>query len=239
MKHIFILLIASCSFIKGNGQEQKTEAIFRQDSLLFSQQALDSMVCPMVNFNEAYDTYCFLKRQQQRSLARRKRVPSSWMDVDVNNDSKDSFWGDEVQQFNELEYGNSMQTKIWKSYKEMWRKAYNVRHTTHYDETQEKSSLIKRLTVFSQKATFKPMFFKTIERDYNNSITAYVDALYEKSLMNNRRSLKRFLRVPKRKRLETDLGTEMTLSLIMYNIWLKNHSKIKAENISKFVYTNQ
>lgn len=234
-KFIFLCSILFLFVTKINGQGNCAEDDFRKDSILFRQLAIDTMICPMMDFNEAYDTYIFLKRQKQRSLERRKRVPSSWMDVDVNRDNVDTFWGDGIASQNERLFGNQMQTKMWKSYKKMWLKAYEGKHAAHYDESKEKEQLISRLVLFSQKAKYKPLFFKTIAEKYRNSITDYVEDLYEKSMLNNRRSLKRFLKRPSLRRLESDLGGEMTLSLIMYNLWLNNHRKISIENMGKFV----
>lgn len=229
---IILLFVLSCCDLKS--QQVDKEVIVKQDSALFYRLKMNESVCPMPDFDNGFATFQFLKRQKARILERRKRVSATW---EKNDDGTVEY---EVMTFyrgdDELKFRDGVQLKQWRTYKKKWMESFASKHLATYDERTEKQELEERLKAFSSIANFKPLFFKTIDEKFHGDIALYVESLYKKSLLNNAKSLKRFLRAPKMQRLDKDMGAQMSIAIKMYQIWLENWNHIAPEKIGLFVY---
>lgn len=86
---------------------------------------------------------------------------------------------------------------------------------------QGKQDLLKRLKAYHLEAKDKPMFFADIETKFGGNIEKYVDYLYDKSIMGNRKKFKRFMYKPQTWMIQRDPGFQFTLGLLLYEMALQ------------------
>ncbi|MBR6481921.1 MAG: hypothetical protein IKT26_01655, partial [Bacteroidaceae bacterium] len=60
----------------------------------------------------------------------------------------------------------------------------------------------------------------TIYTDYGGDIAKYVYALYNTSIMGNKKTLRNFMRKPSTIAIQNDLGYQFSLSLALYEQWI-------------------
>jgi hypothetical protein len=61
-------------------------------------------------------------------------------------------------------------------------------------------------------AQYLPAFYQTIDKDYKGSVDAYVDALYDQSILSSEANLEKFLKKPTVKAIDADLATAYVAS---------------------------
>ena len=88
---------------------------------------------------------------------------------------------------------------------------------------KEKAELVESLKQFAQHATQKPYIFEIIRKDFNGDIARYVDHLYKKSFLLNKKRMYWFKNYPSTVRLETDPGVLFVISLAYYRQLLEKY----------------
>ena len=97
---------------------------------------------------------------------------------------------------------------------------FEEQHPRNWNAEEAKAVLVRRLQHFDSLSTNKPLFFSTIYTDYGGDITKYVDALYNTSIMGNKKTLRNFMRKPSTIAIQNDLGYQFSLSLVLYEQWI-------------------
>ena len=97
---------------------------------------------------------------------------------------------------------------------------FEEQHPRNWNAEEAKAVLVRRLQHFDSLSTNKPLFFSTIYTDYGGDITKYVDALYNTSIMGNKKTLRNFMRKPSTIAIQNDLGYQFSLSLALYEQWI-------------------
>jgi len=94
-------------------------------------------------------------------------------------------------------------------------KAMADEHFAKYDPETEKNILAGALKAYYNNvpASGHPDFFKTIIKDYHNNIDLYVNAIFEKSIFATQENFNKFLKKPKAKYVERDLGYKVAASI--------------------------
>lgn len=77
------------------------------------------------------------------------------------------------------------------------------------------------LRQFAARATLKPYIFEVIRKDFNGDIARYVDHLYKKSFLLNKKRMYRFYNYPTTIRLDKDPGVLFVISLAYYRQMLE------------------
>ena len=88
---------------------------------------------------------------------------------------------------------------------------------------KEKAELVKSLGEFAAHASVKPYIFEVIRKDFNGDIARYVDHLYRKSFLLNKRRMYRFYNYPTTVRLDKDPGMLFVISLAYYRQLLEKY----------------
>ena len=106
-----------------------------------------------------------------------------------------------------------------------------------FDEAAERRKLAAQLRAFGDTADYVPLVYATIHTEYGGDITRYVDDLLRRSAMTNRRRMKRVARWPRKKRLQGDMGFQLSLSKQLYRAW--EQMDRPTQLIGHFVIPNQ
>ena len=106
-----------------------------------------------------------------------------------------------------------------------------------FDEAAERRKLAAQLRAFGDTADYVPLVYATIHTEYGGDITRYVDELFQRSAMTNRRRMMRVARWPRKKRLQGDMGFQLSLSKQLYRAWEQMDRPTKL--IGHFVIPNQ
>ena len=101
----------------------------------------------------------------------------------------------------------------------LWRNYHSYRKTCN--PRKEKAELVVSLRQFAARATQKPYIFEVIRKDFNGDIARYVDHLYKKSFLLNKKRMYWFRNYPSTVRLETDPGVLFVISLAYYRQMLE------------------
>ena len=106
-----------------------------------------------------------------------------------------------------------------------------------FDEAAERRKLAAQLRAFGDTADYVPLVYATIHTEYGGDITRYVDDLFQRSAMTNRRRMMRVARWPRKKRLQSDMGFQLSLSKQLYRAW--EQMDRPTQLIGHFVIPNQ
>lgn len=106
-----------------------------------------------------------------------------------------------------------------------------------FDEAAERRKLAAQLRAFGDTADYVPLVYATIHTEYGGDITRYVDDLFRRSAMTNRRRMMRVTRWPRKKRLQSDMGFQLSLSKQLYRAW--EQMDRPTQLIGHFVIPNQ
>ena len=106
-----------------------------------------------------------------------------------------------------------------------------------FDEAAERRKLAAQLRAFGDTADYVPLVYATIHTEYGGDITRYVDELFQRSAMTNRRRMMRVARWPRKKRLQSDMGFQLSLSKQLYRAW--EQMDRPTQLIGHFVIPNQ
>lgn len=106
-----------------------------------------------------------------------------------------------------------------------------------FDEVAERRKLAAQLRAFGDTADYVPLVYATIHTEYGGDITRYVDELFRRSAMTNRRRMMRVTRWPRKKRLQSDMGFQLSLSKQLYRAW--EQMDRPTQLIGHFVIPNQ
>ena len=93
--------------------------------------------------------------------------------------------------------------------KKQLEKVFNETHNKDYDHEVD-SAVAKAILPALAKALQPeqlPAFYQTIEKEFKGNYDAYVDQLYDNSIMANRENLDKFLKKPSIKAIDRDLAT--------------------------------
>ena len=88
-----------------------------------------------------------------------------------------------------------------------------------FDEAAEKRKIIEGLRTFGDTAAYVPVVYATIHTTYGGDVARYVDDLFERSAMTNRRRMMRVTRWPRKRRMQGDMGFQLSLSKQLYMAW--------------------
>ena len=88
-----------------------------------------------------------------------------------------------------------------------------------FDEAAEKRKIIEGLRTFGDTAAYVPVVYATIHTTYGGDVSRYVDDLFERSAMTNRRRMMRVTRWPRKRRMQGDMGFQLSLSKQLYMAW--------------------
>ena len=113
----------------------------------------------------------------------------------------------------------------------------NLYASGSFDEAAERRKLAAQLRAFGDTADYVPLVYATIHTEYGGDITRYVDDLFRRSAMTNRRRMKRVARWPRKKRLQSDMGFQLSLSKQLYRAW--EQMDRPTQLIGHFVIPNQ
>jgi len=90
------------------------------------------------------------------------------------------------------------------------------------DVDAEKQRLVRALTAFDSVSTHKPIFYADIYGRFKGSAAKYVDYLFKKSFLFRKSHLEKFVRYPKAKTLQHDLGVQFVIGLALYESWIRD-----------------
>ncbi|MDR0976370.1 MAG: S46 family peptidase [Prevotellaceae bacterium] len=112
---------------------------------------------------------------------------------------------------------------------ERLQRAYTSIHNKDYDHEVDRSVAKAVLPVYAANipAEQRPSFYQTIDKEFKGNIDAYVDALYDKSILANEANLNKFVKKPTLKALQKDLMLQLMNSTAAKTIEL---TKALAEN---------
>lgn len=113
----------------------------------------------------------------------------------------------------------------------------NLYASGSFDEAAERRKLAAQLRAFGDTADYVPLVYATIHTEYGGDITRYVDDLFRRSAMTNRRRMMRVARWPRKKRLQSDMGFQLSLSKQLYRAW--EQMDRPTQLIGHFVISNQ
>ena len=82
-----------------------------------------------------------------------------------------------------------------------------------------KTQLGVQLRAFGDTAVVLPTIYALIATKYGGDVRAYVDDLFDRSVMTNKRRMRRFARRPTVKRMREDMGFQFVVSKLMYRLW--------------------
>jgi hypothetical protein len=89
---------------------------------------------------------------------------------------------------------------------------YEQVHNKDYDHEVDRKVAKALLPLYREMADaqYLPAFYQTINKDYKGSVDAYVDALYDNSILASEANLQKFLKKPTVKAIDADLATAYT-----------------------------
>jgi hypothetical protein len=89
------------------------------------------------------------------------------------------------------------------------REQYSQVHNKDYDHEVDRKVAKALLPLYREMADaqYLPAFYQTIDKDYKGSVDAYVDALYDGSILSSEANLEKFLKKPTVKAIDADLAT--------------------------------
>ncbi len=90
-----------------------------------------------------------------------------------------------------------------------------------YSGRAEKERMVRQLETFGDTASAFPVVYGLIATQYSGDVRAYVDALFDGSVMTSRKRLKRLVRSPILKRLHDDMGFQFAVSKLMFRLWVQ------------------
>ena len=84
---------------------------------------------------------------------------------------------------------------------------------------KEREMLEREILTFGDTATALPTVYVLIATKYGGDVRAYVNDLFDGSVMTNAKQMKRFARHPTKKRMREDMGFQFVVSKLMYRLW--------------------
>ena len=88
-----------------------------------------------------------------------------------------------------------------------------------YSAETEKARMVRELEAFGDTALTLPTIYALIATKYGGDVRAYVDDLFDGSVMTSRRRLRRFVKGPSVQRMREDMGFQFVVSKLMYRLW--------------------
>ena len=107
---------------------------------------------------------------------------------------------------------DSLGTRIRRAVK--WQRAQ-----TNVSLKEMKNTMVSQLEAFADTATVLPTVYALIATKYGGDVRAYVDDLFDRSVMTSRRRLRRFARYPNVDWMQRDMGFQFVVSKLMYRLW--------------------
>ena len=92
---------------------------------------------------------------------------------------------------------------------ESLQKYYDRIHNKDYDHEVDRKVAKAIFPVYAEKieADKRPAFYETIDKEFGGDYDAYIDAMYDKSILSNKANLEKFLKKPTVKAIEKDIAT--------------------------------
>ena len=106
----------------------------------------------------------------------------------------------------------------------VFRDEFNAKNRQPDSIAAEKRRLMASLEAMDTLLHNKPLCFQVINAKYKGSIPRYVDALYAQSFMTSKRRFRRMVRRRSPKLLVKDLGVNYSLSMALYEAWIRQHN---------------
>ncbi len=82
-----------------------------------------------------------------------------------------------------------------------------------------RTQLACQMMAFADTAEVLPTVYAQVAVEYGGDVRAYVDALFDGSVMTNRRRMRRLSRHPTAKRMRDDMGFQFAVSKLMFRLW--------------------
>ena len=107
-------------------------------------------------------------------------------------------------------------------------------HNKDYDHEVDRRVAKAVMKVYAEKTapTDRPDFFLTVDKKYKGDIDAYVDDMYDKSILASERNLSKFARKPTLKAIEADLMIAFTASCMKKYMELSSRSAELREQLT-------
>ncbi len=83
----------------------------------------------------------------------------------------------------------------------------------------EKEKWVRALEAYGDTAAVLPTIYAQIVTEYGGDVRAYVDELFRSSVVTNKRRLRRFMRRPTVRDMQTDMGFQFAVSKLMFRLW--------------------
>lgn len=117
------------------------------------------------------------------------------------------------RKYDDIQFPDSIK-RLFMGYFRLFKQAYPKKKVL----AQE---LMQDLQKFQEEAIRLPTFYATIARDYNGDIKAYVDEMFNSSILLDGSKHQRFLRKPSSFKMANDLGVQFVIGIAMYRLWMK------------------
>ena len=236
MKSYIIAMILCCTVFTANAQCDKS-SLAPSDTLLYRQLHIDSPIAPSSNIKIFSQLYRYLQRESRATLPVLRNSGINTISMGTNRVRNSGDYYPDVhfpnfdQEFEDLQEtaGSDIHWGIplirneqFYQCRDSLLKAFDAQNTTMEARQAEMEDLIKRLELFSTRAQTKPLFFVDIQTKFKGNIRKYVKNLYKKSMMSNYDRLTDFLKKPRLKKIQTDPGVQMSISLALYELWIKD-----------------
>ena len=108
------------------------------------------------------------------------------------------------------------QSEVRQRIKELFIPSYQALHAADYDVAADRERAKRLIKRFRQEASSLPTFYQLIDKEYKGNVDAYVNDLFDKSFYGNEKRMKRFLRMPSRKKMTHDPAVLYTISKCQY-----------------------
>lgn len=115
------------------------------------------------------------------------------------------------------------QSEVRQRIKELFIPSYWALHAADYDVDADRERAKRLIKRFREESSYLPTFYQLIDKEYGGDVDAYVDDLFEDSFYGNEKRMKKFLRMPSRKKMTHDPAVLYTVSKCQY-VTLIRHS---------------
>ena len=121
------------------------------------------------------------------------------------------------RKYDDIQFPDSIK-RLFMGYFRLFKQAYPKKKVLAQKLTQA-------LQKFQEEAVRYPTFYATIAHDYNGDIKAYVDDMFNSSILLDGTKHQRFLRKPSSFKMANDLGVQFVIGIAMYRLWMKEQAE--------------
>ena len=191
------------------------------DSTVFRHYAMESIL-PSAKIQNLHSMFRYWKE---------------WSDSENNKSHPYHYWKpDDYSQpgyvrsafFPETFYFQGDEEQSYENALRAFRDEFNAKNRQPDSIAAEKRRLVASLEAMDTLLHNKPLCFQVINAKYKGSIPRYVDALYTQSFMTSKRRFRRMVRRRSPKLLVKDLGVNYSLSMALYEAWIRQQNESEA-----------